>query len=91
MAPWTAHSISAASDPKQPIATFDVARFANAPTTGETLFPKNTISYVTSPNFAATMEKLDTALSGVQKILESEEEEHDAGVDVGGEGAAPEA
>ena len=32
-----------------------------------------------------------TALSGVQKILESEEEEHDAGVDVGGEGAAPEA
>ena len=61
-----ANSISAASDPKQPIATFDVARFANAPTTGETLFPKNTISYVTSPNFAATMEKLDTALSGVQ-------------------------
>ena len=32
-----------------------------------------------------------TALSGVQKILESEEEEHDAGVDIGGEGAAPEA
>ena len=61
-----ANSIVAVSDAKQPTATFDTARFANAPTTGETLFPKNTISYVMSPNFAATMEKLDAALSGVQ-------------------------
>lgn len=46
--------------------TFDPARLNNAPTTGETLFPKHAISYVMSPNFAATMERLDAALSGVQ-------------------------
>ncbi len=61
-----ANETSAISDAKQLISTFDATRFANAPTTGETLFPKNTISYVMSPNFAATMEKLDAALSGVQ-------------------------
>ncbi len=61
-----ASSVAATSDANQPTATFDATRFANAPTTGETLFPKNTISYVMSPNFAATMGKLDAALSGVQ-------------------------
>ena len=45
---------------------FDAAKMANAPTTGETVFPKNSISYVMSPNLNATMEKLDAALSGVQ-------------------------
>ncbi|MGH9755898.1 MAG: transglutaminase domain-containing protein, partial [Blastocatellia bacterium] len=38
----------------------------NAPTTGETLFPKETFSYVMAPNFAATMERIDSALSGIQ-------------------------
>ncbi len=47
-------------------AAFDAAKLNNAPTTGETLFPKHAISYVMSPNFAATMDRLDAALSGVQ-------------------------
>ncbi len=46
--------------------TFDAAKLPAAPTTGASLFPKKTISYVMAPNFAATMEKLDAALSGVQ-------------------------
>jgi transglutaminase-like putative cysteine protease/tetratricopeptide (TPR) repeat protein len=45
---------------------FDVAKLANAPTTGETIFPKNSASYVMAANFAGTMERLDAALSGVQ-------------------------
>ncbi|MFN0110884.1 MAG: transglutaminase domain-containing protein [Blastocatellia bacterium] len=45
---------------------FDAAKLANAPTTGETVFPKNSISYVMSPSLNATIEKLDAALSGVQ-------------------------
>ncbi|HKC87022.1 MAG TPA: transglutaminase domain-containing protein, partial [Blastocatellia bacterium] len=42
------------------------ATLRDAPTTGETLFPKETFSYVMAPNFAATMERIDSALSGVQ-------------------------
>ncbi len=38
----------------------------DAPATGETLFPKETFSYAMAPDFAATMDKLDSALSGVQ-------------------------
>lgn len=45
---------------------FDAARMNNAPTTGETIFPKNSASYVMAANFAGTMERLDAALSGVQ-------------------------
>ncbi|MDX2041216.1 MAG: transglutaminase domain-containing protein [Acidobacteriota bacterium] len=45
---------------------FDAAKMANAPTTGETIFPKTSVSYLMAPNFAATMERLDAALSGVQ-------------------------
>ena len=45
---------------------FDAAKMNNAPTTGETIFPKTAVSYVMSPNFAGTMERLDAALSGVQ-------------------------
>src|SRR5215510_9774594 len=43
-----------------------LAALKDAPTTGETLFPKETFSYVMAPNFAATMERIDSALSGVQ-------------------------
>src|SRR5262245_22953095 len=43
-----------------------LAPLKDAPTTGETLFPKETFSYVMAPNFAATMERIDSALSGVQ-------------------------
>ena len=45
---------------------FDAAKMNNAPTTGETIFPKTAVSYVMAPNVAATMERLDAALSGVQ-------------------------
>ena len=38
----------------------------DAPATGETLFPKETFSYAMAPNFAATMDRIDSALSGVQ-------------------------
>ncbi len=41
-------------------------RLKDSPTTGETLFPKETFSYVMAPNFAETLERIDSALSGVQ-------------------------
>jgi hypothetical protein len=44
----------------------DLNRLKDAPSTGETLFPASTISYVQAPNFAASLEKLDQALAGVQ-------------------------
>lgn len=65
LAEW-ANSIVASSPQKQLPAGFDAARLTNTPTTGETLFPQNTISYVMSPNPGATLDKLDAALSGVQ-------------------------
>lgn len=43
-----------------------ISKMANAPTTGATVFPKNAVSYVMSPNFDQTLERLDAALSGVQ-------------------------
>jgi transglutaminase-like putative cysteine protease/tetratricopeptide (TPR) repeat protein len=43
-----------------------LTKLKDAPTTGETLFPKETFSYVMAPDFAATMERIDSALSGVQ-------------------------
>src|SRR5262245_27867866 len=47
-------------------ANVDLAKLIDAPATGETLFPKETFSYVMAPNFATTMERIDSALSGVQ-------------------------
>ncbi|MBO0859647.1 MAG: tetratricopeptide repeat protein, partial [Chloracidobacterium sp.] len=44
----------------------DLAKLKDAPSTGETLFPKETFSYVMAPDFAATLERIDSALSGVQ-------------------------
>jgi transglutaminase-like putative cysteine protease/tetratricopeptide (TPR) repeat protein len=44
----------------------DLAKLKDAPATGETLFPKDTFSYLMAPDFAATMERIDSALSGVQ-------------------------
>jgi tetratricopeptide (TPR) repeat protein len=46
--------------------SFDPAKLKDAPSTGETVFPANTLSYVQAPNFAATLDKLDAALAGVQ-------------------------
>jgi transglutaminase-like putative cysteine protease len=54
---------------EEPVASLDAAKLPNlkdAPTTGETIFPKEAFSYVMAPDFAATMERLDSALSGVQ-------------------------
>jgi transglutaminase-like putative cysteine protease/Tfp pilus assembly protein PilF len=42
------------------------ALLKDAPTTGATLFPQETFSYAMAPNFAATLDKIDSALSGVQ-------------------------
>ncbi|MGH9768664.1 MAG: transglutaminase domain-containing protein [Blastocatellia bacterium] len=44
----------------------DLAKLKDAPATGETLFPKETFSYAMAPNFAVTLERIDSALSGVQ-------------------------
>ncbi|MBO0724230.1 MAG: HEAT repeat domain-containing protein [Blastocatellia bacterium] len=41
-------------------------KLKDAPSTGETLFPKETFSYVMAPDFAATLQRIDSALSGVQ-------------------------
>jgi tetratricopeptide (TPR) repeat protein len=41
-------------------------KLKDAPATGETLFPKDAFSYVMAPDFAATLERMDSALSGVQ-------------------------
>src|SRR5262249_25694520 len=41
-------------------------KLKDAPSTGETLFPKETFSYVMAPDLAATLERIDSALSGVQ-------------------------
>lgn len=58
------------SEPPAELPTFDPAKFPSelkdAPSTGETLFPANTLSYVLAPNFAGTLDKLDAALAGVQ-------------------------
>jgi transglutaminase-like putative cysteine protease/tetratricopeptide (TPR) repeat protein len=43
-----------------------LANLKDAPTSGETIFPKETFSYAMAPDFAATMDRLDSALSGVQ-------------------------
>src|SRR5262249_22739534 len=40
-----------------------LATLKDAPTTGETLFPKETFSYVMAPDFAATVERINSALS----------------------------
>lgn len=46
--------------------TFDAAKFSHAPTTGETLLPKDAVLYVMVPDLAQTLTRLDAALSGVQ-------------------------
>lgn len=43
-----------------------ISKLINAPTTGETLFPKDSTHYLMTPNFQQALEKLDTALSGIQ-------------------------
>src|SRR5262249_1327177 len=43
-----------------------LATLKDAPTTGVTLFPQETFSYAMAPNLAATLDKIDSALSGVQ-------------------------
>lgn len=63
---WAQATLFRAVETARAIPAINAARLASAPSTGETLFPKSTVSYVMAPNFAATMEKLDAALSGVQ-------------------------
>lgn len=62
---WSASATAAANNYTAP-PVFDSTKLTSAPATGETIFPKHSVSYVMAPNFAATMERLDAALSGVQ-------------------------
>ncbi len=63
---WSEIALVAPEPAPAGAADVDLAKLKDAPTTGETLFPKETFSYVMAPNFAATMERIDSALSGVQ-------------------------
>jgi transglutaminase-like putative cysteine protease/tetratricopeptide (TPR) repeat protein len=63
---WADISLLRISDKSAAVADLDPAKLKDAPTTGETLFPKETYSYVLAPDFAGTIERLDSALSGVQ-------------------------
>jgi hypothetical protein len=44
----------------------EVKALGGAPTTGETLFPHDSSLYLMAPNFAATLDKFNAALSGIQ-------------------------
>jgi transglutaminase-like putative cysteine protease/Flp pilus assembly protein TadD len=66
LAEWAELSLTAATPAPVNVAELDLGKLKDAPTTGETLFPKNTFSYAMAPDFAATMDKIDSALSGVQ-------------------------
>jgi len=61
-----ANSVTSPINTQSPPPSIDSAKLANAPTTGETIFPKHSISYVMAPKFATTLERLDAALAGVQ-------------------------
>jgi transglutaminase-like putative cysteine protease/tetratricopeptide (TPR) repeat protein len=66
---WSQISLKESAPEASAASNLDAAKLANlknAPTTGETIFPKGTFSYAMAPDFAATMERLDSALSGVQ-------------------------
>ncbi|MGH9853832.1 MAG: HEAT repeat domain-containing protein, partial [Blastocatellia bacterium] len=63
---WAQVSLAPPAPPPPAGANPDLAKLKDAPTTGETLFPKETFSYAMAPNFAATMDRIDSALSGVQ-------------------------
>ena len=66
---WARISLTFTATAPAGAATLDFTKLPNlkdARTTGETLFPKDTFSYAMAPNFAATMEKIDSALAGVQ-------------------------
>lgn len=66
LALWARRTLLPSDVAQQPLPSFDVSRITSAPSTGETLFPQSTFSYVMAPNLGATMGKLDAALSGVQ-------------------------
>jgi transglutaminase-like putative cysteine protease/Flp pilus assembly protein TadD len=67
---WAQVSLLRAPDHEAVVPNLDPAKLPeklkDAATTGETLFPKETFSYVLAPDFAGTMDKIDAALSGVQ-------------------------
>jgi len=63
---WAQISLEPPAPAPAPGANPDLAKLKDAPTTGETLFPKETFSYAMALNFAVTMERIDSALSGVQ-------------------------
>src|SRR5262245_59801665 len=69
LAGWAQISFTSPAPTPAGTGNLDFSKLPNlkdAKTTGETLFPKETFSYAMAPNFAATMEKIDSALSGVQ-------------------------
>jgi transglutaminase-like putative cysteine protease/tetratricopeptide (TPR) repeat protein len=66
LAEWAELSLTVAAPAPVNVANLDLTKLKDAPATGETLFPKNTFSYAMAPDFAATMDKIDSALSGVQ-------------------------
>ncbi|HEV2667242.1 MAG TPA: hypothetical protein VG324_20150, partial [Blastocatellia bacterium] len=63
---WSEIALVAPEPAPASVADVGLAKLKDAPTTGETLFPKETFSYVMAPDFAATVERIDSALSGVQ-------------------------
>jgi transglutaminase-like putative cysteine protease/tetratricopeptide (TPR) repeat protein len=70
LAEWAQISLSRLTDNAANLPNIDPTNLSeklkDAATTGETLFPTETFSYVMAPNFAETMGKIDNALSGVQ-------------------------
>jgi transglutaminase-like putative cysteine protease/Flp pilus assembly protein TadD len=66
LADWAEIALVPAAPAPANVASVDLAKLKDVPATGETLFPKDTFSYVMAPDFAATMERIDSALSGVQ-------------------------
>lgn len=63
---WAINWLKSVSANSIQVPAFNIANLPVTPITVESVFPKNSISYVMAPNFYATLEKLDAALSGVQ-------------------------
>lgn len=62
----TASASAAAANVAFDVNKLDVNKLKDVRSTGATLFPANTLSYVQAPNLATALEKLDQALAGVQ-------------------------
>ncbi len=66
LAEWAQISLLRVPDPPASIPNLDLAKLKDAPPTGETLFPKESFSYVLAPDLRRTIDRIDSALSGVQ-------------------------